>query len=146
MQSFLKHFDSFCFLFFFAYFLFKQIMHGYVRERKEILNDVKLLTLHFCYAEAYICHFMIGRQQWWDGYLCFSLRIFYSFSSKRVIWVLSTRDHLTLLITNTSHKAHLFSCAYRCSSKLQKIQSFRKLYFNGHPRYISTNHIVFVFF
>ena len=22
------------------------------------------LTLHFCYAEAYKCHFMIGGQQW----------------------------------------------------------------------------------
>ena len=33
------------------------------RERKEIPNDVKLLTLHFCYVKAYICHFMIGGQQ-----------------------------------------------------------------------------------
>ena len=24
--------------------------------------------MHFCYAEAYKCHFMIGRKQWWDGY------------------------------------------------------------------------------
>ena len=34
-------------------------MHGHIREKKEIPNDVKLLTLHFCYAEAYRCHFMI---------------------------------------------------------------------------------------
>ena len=67
----------FLLLFFFAYFYFiKQIMHGHIKERKEISNDVKFLTLHFCYAEAYRCHFMIGRQQWWDGYLCLSLRIF----------------------------------------------------------------------
>ena len=34
-------------------------MHGHIRERKEIPNDVKLLTLNFYYAEAYRCHFMI---------------------------------------------------------------------------------------
>ena len=100
---------SFCFLFFIAYFLFKQTMNGHIRNKKEIPNNVKLLTLHFYYAEAYKCHWMIGGQQWWDGYLC--LRIFKSFPSKRVIWVLSTRDNLILLITNTSHKAHLLSCA-----------------------------------
>ena len=57
-----KAFWSFYFLFFFAYFSFKQTMHGHIRDRKEIPNDVKLLTLHFCYAEAYKCHFMIGGQ------------------------------------------------------------------------------------
>ena len=35
-----------------------------IRKRKEISNDVKLLTLHFCYAKAYKCHFMILEQQW----------------------------------------------------------------------------------
>ena len=35
-------------------------MHGHIRERKEIPNDVKLLTLHFCYAETYRCYLMIG--------------------------------------------------------------------------------------
>ena len=35
-------------------------MHGHIRERKEIPNYVNLLTLHFCYAETYRCHFMIG--------------------------------------------------------------------------------------
>ena len=49
-------------LFFFAYFSFKQIMHGHIRDRKEIPNDVKHLTFHFCYTEAYRCHFMIGGQ------------------------------------------------------------------------------------
>ena len=38
-------------------------MHGHIEERKEIPNDVKLLTLHFCYVEAYRCPFMIGEQQ-----------------------------------------------------------------------------------
>ena len=28
-------------------------MHGHIRDRKEIPNDVKFLTLHFCYTEAY---------------------------------------------------------------------------------------------
>ena len=51
-HRYIQHFDFFCFLFFFAYFSFKQIRHGHIRERKEIPNDVKLLTLHFCYAEA----------------------------------------------------------------------------------------------
>ena len=37
--------------------------------------------------------------------------------------MLSIRDYLIVLITNTSHKAHLLSYALRCSSKLQKIQS-----------------------
>ena len=35
----------------------------------------------------------------------------------------SIKDHLIVLITNTSHKAHLLSCALRCLSKLQKIQN-----------------------
>ena len=39
-------------------------MHGHIRDRKEILNDVKQLTFHFCYAKAYKYHFMIGGQQW----------------------------------------------------------------------------------
>ena len=34
-------------------------MHEHIKERKEIPNDVKFLTLHFCYADAYRCHFMI---------------------------------------------------------------------------------------
>ena len=42
---------------------------------------------------------------------------------KKVIRVLRTRDHLILLITNKNHKTHLFSCAWRCSSKLQEIQN-----------------------
>ena len=37
--------------------------------------------------------------------------------------VLSKRDYLIVLITNMSHKAHLFSCALKCSYKLQEIQS-----------------------
>ena len=40
--------------------------------------------------------------------------------------MLSTIDYLIILITNTIHKAHLLSCALRCSFKLQKIQSLEK--------------------
>ena len=40
-----------------------------------------------------------------------------------MIQVLSTKDNLTLLITNKSHKSYLLSCAWKCPSKLQKIQS-----------------------
>ena len=61
----IKHFDLFAFIFF-TYFSFnKHIIHGHIRERKEIPNDVKLdialllyqsiqmsLTLHFCYAKV----------------------------------------------------------------------------------------------
>ena len=39
-------------------------MHGHIRDRKEIPNDVKLLTFQFCYDEAHKCHLMIGGQQW----------------------------------------------------------------------------------
>ena len=53
-------------------------MHGHIKEKKEIPNDVKhfnipillcqstqmSLTLHFCYVEAYRYHFMISGQQW----------------------------------------------------------------------------------
>ena len=37
--------------------------------------------------------------------------------------MLSIRDYLIVLITNTNHKAHLLSCALRCLFKLQKIKS-----------------------
>ena len=37
--------------------------------------------------------------------------------------MLSTSNYLIVLITNTSHKAHLLSCALKCSSKLQEIQN-----------------------
>ena len=59
-----KHFDLFAFYISLHIFLFKQIMHGHTRERKEIPNDVKHLTFQFCYTEAHKCHFMIGEQQW----------------------------------------------------------------------------------
>ena len=42
----LKHFLSFCFWFFFAYSSFKYIIHGLIRERKEIPNDI----WHFNFA------------------------------------------------------------------------------------------------
>ena len=71
-----KVFWFFLLFIFFGYFYFKQIIHGHIRGRKEISNEVKHLTFHFCYAEAYRCHFIIGEQQWWYGYLCLSLRIF----------------------------------------------------------------------
>ena len=46
-----KAFWSFCFLFLFLHiFLFKQIMHGHIRDRKEVPNYVKLLTFQFCYS------------------------------------------------------------------------------------------------
>ena len=41
-QSYLKHFDAFYFSL--HIFICKQIMHGHIRERKEIPNNVKHLT------------------------------------------------------------------------------------------------------
>ena len=41
---------------FLSIFLFKQIMHGHISERKEIPNDGKHFTFQFCYAEAHKCH------------------------------------------------------------------------------------------
>ena len=49
----------FAFIFLCTFSFVKHIMHVYIRERKEIPNYVKVLTLHFCYAETYVCHFMI---------------------------------------------------------------------------------------
>ena len=81
-------------------------------------------------------------------FMLFSLD-FLVFPSKRVIRVLSTKNYLILLITNTSHKTYLLSCAYICSSKLQKIQSLENfvlmaiqgtqvpMYTNTHCLYFS---------
>ena len=63
--------------------------------------------------------------------------------------VLSTKDYLILLITNTSHKAHLLSYALRCSSKLQKIQSlenFVSMAIQGTQVPMYTKHTLFLYF
>ena len=63
--------------------------------------------------------------------------------------MLIIRDNLILLITNTSHKAHLLSCALRCSSKLQKIQSlenFVSMAIQGTQVPIYTKHTLFLYF
>ena len=51
----LKAFWSFCFSFS-LHILFKQIMHGHIKERKEIPNDGKDLTFQFYCAEAHKCY------------------------------------------------------------------------------------------
>ena len=79
----------------------------------------------------------------------FLLGVFYSFPSKRVIWVLSIIDYLIVLITNTSHKAYLLSCALRCSSKLQKIQSlenFVSMAIQSTQVPMYTKHTLFLYF
>ena len=67
--------------------------------------------------------------------------------------MLSIRDYLIILITNMSHKAHLLSCALRCSSKLQKIQSLENfvsmaIQDTQVPMYTYTHcfYIFFIFF
>ena len=64
----LKAFWFFFLLSFFCVhiFLFEHIMHGHIRERKEIPNYVKPKTSQFCYVKAHR----------WDDYLCLSFRIF----------------------------------------------------------------------
>ena len=104
------------FFFFWAY-----LAWAYKREKK---YPIMLSFKHHNFAmpkHADVIH------DWWALVVIWlfshSLWIFSSFLSKRVIWVLSKKDYLIALITNTSHKAHLLSCAMRCSSKLQMIQS-----------------------
>ena len=63
--------------------------------------------------------------------------------------MLSTRDYLIVLIINTSHKAHLLSCALRCSSKLQWIQSlenFVSMAIQGTQVPIYTKHTLSLYF
>ena len=60
-----------------------------------------------------------------------------------------TRDYLILLITNTSHKAHLLSCTQRYSSKLQKTQSlenFVSMYIQNTQVPMYTKHTLFLYF
>ena len=62
--------------------------------------------------------------------------------------MLSTRDYLIVLISNTSYKTH-FSCALKCSSKLQKIQSlenFVSMAIKGTQVPMYTNHTLFLYF
>ena len=50
---------------------------------------------------------------------------------------------------NTSHKAHLLSCALRCSFKLQEIQSlenFVSMAIQGTQVPIYTKHTLFLYF
>ena len=63
--------------------------------------------------------------------------------------MLSIGDYLIILITNTSHKAHLLSYVLRCSSKLQEIQSLENFVSMAIQGIISTNvhkHTFFFFF
>ena len=55
-------------------------------------------------------------------------------------------DHLIVLITNMSHKAHLLSCALRCSSKLQEIQSLENSISMATQVPIYTKHTLFLYF
>ena len=63
--------------------------------------------------------------------------------------MLSIRDYLIVLITNTSHKAHLLRCALRCSSKIQKIQNlenFVSMAIQGTQVPMYTKHTMFLYF
>ena len=63
--------------------------------------------------------------------------------------MLSIGDYLIVLITNTSRKAHLLSCALRHSSKLQEIQSlenFISMAIKGTQVPIYTKHTLFLYF
>ena len=85
-------------------------MHGHIRERKEIPNNVKLLKLHFAMLKHIdVISSLVGNSG--EMVIYTFLLGFSSPSRQKVIRVLSTRDYLILLITNTNHKAHLLSCA-----------------------------------
>ena len=63
--------------------------------------------------------------------------------------MLSIRDYLIVLITNTSYKAHLLSCALRCSFKLHKIQNlehFVLMAIQGTQVPMHTEHALFLYF
>ena len=63
--------------------------------------------------------------------------------------MLSIGDYLIVLITNTSRKAHLLSCALRCSSNLREIQSlenFVSIAIQGTQVPIYTKHTLFLYF
>ena len=63
--------------------------------------------------------------------------------------MLSIRDYLIVLITNTSHKVHLLNCALRCLSKLQKIQGLEKfvsMTIQGTQIPMNTKHTLFLNF
>ena len=63
--------------------------------------------------------------------------------------MLSIRDYLIVLITNTRHKAHLLSCALKCLSKKQKIQSlenFVSMAIQGTQVPMYTKHTMFLYF
>ena len=63
--------------------------------------------------------------------------------------MLSTRDYLIVLITNTSRKSHLLSCVLRCLSKVQKIQNlenFTSMAIHGTQVPMYTKHTLFLYF
>ena len=123
-------------------------------EREEISTYVSQISFSCCASATpyqvwlfWIAHrcFMIDEFYWWDGYLCLSLRIFLVFPVKK-----NDKDMNDKRLTKSyrATKLTLLCYAWRCSFKLQQIQSWETL-FQRHPRHTSTNihkHIVFVFF
>ena len=120
-NNFLKHFWSFCFWFFFAYFSFKYIMHGHIRERKEISNDIWHSNFAMPKHTNVIDTALL---------LCRSIQVsFYDWRATVVRWLLMPFSQYFLVIpvkksdtsvkykrqlnfiTNKSHKAHYLSCA-----------------------------------
>ena len=74
-NNFKRIFDLFAFDFSLNIFLLSISRMGILEREKKypMIFDIPILlclsiqmslTLHFCYAEAYKCHFMIGGQQW----------------------------------------------------------------------------------
>ena len=120
-------FKAFFYLFSFQFlciFLFKQIMHGHIRKRKEIPNDGKLLTFQFCYIEAHKCHwhytFAMPKHacviSWLAGnsgkmVIYAFLLGFSSHSRQKSDTSVKYKRSLNLTHYNKSHKAHLLSCA-----------------------------------
>ena len=110
--------DLFSF-YFLCIFLFKQNMYGHIRDRKEIHIYVKHLTLHFCYAEAYRCHWHAMPKQTdvidTALLLCRSIQVsYYDWQATVVRWLFIPFSKATKLTYLVVHRdAHLSYKRYK---------------------------------
>ena len=131
---------------FLCIFFFLSISCMCIKERRRNTQLCKLKHHHFAMLKhTYVVHdWQVLVVRWlfmpfFQGFLVLPV--------KKSDMSVSIKDHLIVLITNTSHKAHLLSCALRCSSKLQEIQSLEN--FASIAMYTSTNtqtHTIFYFY
>ena len=122
----------FIFYFFCIFSFVKHIINEHIRERKEIPNYVKFLTLHFFYAETYRCHFMnLIQNQYVALCICtdivknnynYTVQIIYIFRRDSNY----TQYQLTLFLNNTFLKyVMIFHFIYIYIYMIQNLISFR---------------------